>query len=123
MFFIKIKLKGYLKNINQNTTEIIDVNAIKNKNTINYKINDILHKITIKNNKLFLSRNNNEYSYELIFELNKETNTEYYIKELNTSIDIRIKTTKLLIKDNKIEINYTVIDSDEKYLYLIEMSD
>lgn len=123
MFFIKIKLKGYLKNINENKTEIIDTTAIKKNNIISYKIDNILHKITILNNKIVLTRSNEQFSHQLIFEPTKEYITEYYIKELNTSINIKIKTNNLIIENNRIIINYRIIDSEEEYLYLIEMSD
>ena len=59
----------------------------------------------------------------MIFEPTKEYITEYYIKELNTSINIKIKTNNLIIENNRIIINYRIIDSEEEYLYLIEMSD
>lgn len=123
MYFIKIKLKGYLKNINENTVENIDTTAIKNHNIITYNNNDTIHKINILDNKIILSRNNEKFSNELVFELLKDYDTEYYIKELNTSINIKIKTTYLLIENNKIEIHYNVLDSNDEYLYFIEMSD
>lgn len=123
MFFIKIKLKGYLKNINEKKTEIIDTTAIKKNNIISYKIDNILHKITILNNKIVLTRSNEQFSHQLSFEPTKEYITEYYIKELNTSINIKIKTNNLIIENNRIIINYRIIDSEEEYLYLIEMSD
>lgn len=123
MYFIKIKLKGYLKNINENTVENIDTIAIKNQNTITYNIDSTIHKIKIFENKILLSRNNKQFSYELTFELSKENITEYYIKDLSTSFDIKVQTTYLLIENKKIEIHYRILDSNEEYLYLIEMSD
>ncbi len=123
MFYIKIKLKGYLKNINENKTEIMDTKGIKDDNIITYQIDNTKNKLTVLKNKIKLSRNNEEFSYELVFEKNKEYITEYYIKKLNTSINIKIITDNLIINDNKIEINYKIIDSQEEYLYLIEMSD
>lgn len=123
MYFIKIKLKGYLKNINLNKVENIDTIAIKNQNTITYNIDSTIHKIKIFENKILLSRNNKQFSYELTFELSKENITEYYIKELSTSFDIKVQTTYLLIENKKIEIHYRILDSNEEYLYLIEMSD
>ena len=122
MFCIKIKLKGYLKNVNENKTEIIDTSAIKRNNTICYTKDNTKHNIIIENDKIVLSRNNEEYSYELIFQKNKEYISEYYIKKLNTSINIRIITNNLIVDDNKIEIKYKIIDSEEEYIYFIEMN-
>ena len=59
----------------------------------------------------------------IIFDINKVTKTEYYLKEYNTSIDIQIKTNKINIKEEIIEINYTIIDTNENYLYVLEMSE
>ena len=123
MFFIKTKIKGYLKNITENKAENIDTTAIKNKNNITYIMNDTVHRIAIKDNIVRLSRNNDEFSNELIFELNKEHSTEYFIKELKTNVDFKIKTSHVNISNTKIEIKYQIIDSNEEYEYLIEMSD
>ena len=123
VFFIKIKVKGYLQNVTENTKETIDTFGIKNKDTISYILNDTKHKITISNNKILLIRDNQEFLHKIEFELNKEKETEYYIKELSTSIYLFIQTTYLSINENLIEIHYKVIDSQEEYIYLIEMSD
>ena len=123
VFFIKIKIKGSLKNITENKEEIIDTTAIKKESIINYKIDNTVYKIKCDNNKVILSRNNEKYSNEIIFDSQKEYNSEYYIKDLNTSINIKIKTNYLKIEKDRIEIKYQVLDSNEEYLYLIEMSE
>lgn len=123
VFFIKVKIKGYLKNITDNTIDTIDVNGLKNDKCIKYNIDNTNHIITIKDNKIVLLRDNENYSHRLTFETNKETNTEYYIKEYESTLLIPIKTTKLNILKNKIEIEYTICDNDNKYSYVIEMSE
>ena len=59
----------------------------------------------------------------MYFETNKKTSTEYTLKEKNISIPIDIKTTNIKITATKINIQYTVIDSNENYEYNIEMSE
>lgn len=59
----------------------------------------------------------------IIFDLNKITKNEYYLKEYNTSIDISVKTTKIKTNEEIIEIYYTIIDTNEKFLYVLEMSE
>ena len=59
----------------------------------------------------------------IVFKPNKTTKTEYYLKEYNTSIDIQIKTNKININEEIIEIDYTIIDTNENYLYILEMSE
>lgn len=123
VFSIKIKIKGYLKNITENTTENIDTYAIKNKNKISYINNNTKYNISITKEKIILKRESDEFIHGMIFLPEKETETEYYIKQLNASLNIKILTTKIEQDDHKIQINYKNIDTDNKYIYLIEMSD
>ena len=70
-----------------------------------------------------LARESKEFSNMIIFNLNKITKNEYYLKEYNTSIDIQVKTTKININEEIIEIYYTIIDTNEEFLYVLEMSE
>ena len=123
VFFIKIKVKGYLENIEEKNKISFNTFAIKNKNTITYINDETKITINVQNNKLIMTRDNQEFSHQSIFELNKEYETEYYIKELNSSIFIPIRTTNIKITDNIIEIHYTNISSNEEFIYVIEMSE
>ena len=121
VFSIRIRIKGYLENITENTKEIIDVIGIKNKETIKYLNNDTSYKIIINNHKITMIRENKNFIHKFIFEEEKEHETNYYIKEYNTELNINIITNNLNVSENKIEITYKIIDSNEKYKYLIEM--
>ena len=57
------------------------------------------------------------------FQLNKETNNEYYIKDKNLSAYINKITNEINIYENEIIIKYKVLDSDTEYIYKIEVSD
>lgn len=59
----------------------------------------------------------------MIFQLNKKTNISYYIKDNNLYLDIEMKTLTINITNNIIEIEYIILDSNNKYKYYIEMSD
>lgn len=120
---IKIKVKGYLKNITENTQEIIDTKAIKNSNVINYIIDNTKYKIKIEKDKIILTRNNNEFSNTMIFKLNKKTISEYYIIEANAPLEFNITTINLTIKENLINITYHIEETDNMYIYKLEMSD
>ena len=117
---IKLKIKGYLKNITEKTEEKIDTVAIKNNNAISYIINDTKHRLLVENNKITLLRENNEFSHGMVFE--NQTPSEYYLKELNSSLEFNILTTSLLISDNKISITYVIQESESVYNYVLEMS-
>ena len=122
MFNIKIKVKGYLRNLTENTEELFNTEAIKNSNVISYIVNKIKYKIII-DNKITLLRENNEFLHGMIFESNKKQRSEYYLKELNSSLEFKLETIKLIIEDNKIDITYKIIESESIYNYVLEMSD
>ena len=118
---IRIKVKGYIKNITENTKEIIDTYAIKNKNKINYINEETTYKIETKENKIIIIRDNQKFSHKLIFDIDNVTKSEYYIKELNTSIDVMIKTIKIHQTDKQIKIEYEIIDNKDKYIYVLDL--
>ena len=118
---IKIQIKGHLKSLNNNGTTIIDTKGIKNKNKISYIQNEISHKLTLENNKIYLIRENKEFKNIFEFELNKKNKCYYLLKENNIEIDINIETQKIENNNNKIIIIYKVLDSNEIYEYKIEM--
>ena len=56
MFFIKIKVKGHLKNLTDNTEELIETDAIKKANVISYIDNKTKYKILVDSTKITLIR-------------------------------------------------------------------
>ena len=101
--------------------EEIDTFAIKNKNKITYIIDNTSYKLEINGKKIVMIRDNQEFTHKFVFDIDNITKSEYYIKELNTNIDVLIKTTKLRYTDKKIEIAYEIIDSENKYIYILDM--
>ena len=123
MFFIKIKVKGYLKNLTENTKELINTKGLNYSNVISYIIDNTKYKIILDNNKITLLRENNEFSHGMIFEENRQHHSEYYLKESNYSLEFTILTTKLILEKNKINITYKILESENIYNYVLEMSD
>ncbi len=121
VFYIKIRIKNTLKNYNEKTENLIETFAIKNKNKISYYNNNTTYKLLLSEKKIILIRETNEFIHKFVFELDNITKSEYYIKELNTNIDILIKTTNLNISENRIEINYEIIDNNNQYSYVLDM--
>lgn len=120
---IKIRIKGFLKDIDEGTITNIDTFGIKNKNKITYKEETVTNTILQEEDKLILIRENDEFKNILIFDLNKETISEYLLKENDLTIELNIKTNLVEIDNNYIKVRYLVIDSDNVYEYNIEMSD
>ena len=123
MLFIKIKVKGYLKNLTENEEELIDTKAIKKDNIINYIKDNTNHKIIIDNKKITLIRENKEFSHTIIFKNHSITKSEYYLKDSLYSLEFNIETTNFNINNNKISITYKVLESESIYNYVLEMSD
>lgn len=121
VFFIKVKVKATIKNITDKTEEKIDTFGTKNKNKITYHNGDTKIKLEIHKDNLILVRENKNFIHTFDFKINKETNSEYYIKEYNTSIDINVLTTKLVISDNRIILAYIIKDSSDEYNYILDM--
>ena len=123
MNYIKIRISGYLKNINDNNKTIINTFGIKQKKIISFMNDNIKHKIILADDLITLIRENEEFVNIIRFAKNKELLSEYTLKENNFTIDLSIKTLDVKISDNFILIKYVVIESDETYEYKIELSD
>ena len=121
VFYIKVRIKNTLKNYNEKKEDLIETFAIKNKEKISYHDDNTIYKLLISNKKTLLIRETEEFIHKFVFDLDNITKSEYYIKELNTSIDISIKTTKLNISENRIEIDYEIIDNNNQYSYILDM--
>jgi len=120
---IKIRVKGYLKDIDEGKITNIDCLGIKNKDKISYLEDKVTNIIKQEDDVIYLIRESDEFKNILKFKINTETVSEYLLKENNFTIELNIKTTNIEKNDNSIKISYIVIDSDNEYEYYIEMSD
>ena len=59
----------------------------------------------------------------MMLQENTTNSSEYYLKESNYSLEFNILTIKLLLDSNKIDITYKIIESENIYNYVLEMSD
>lgn len=120
---MKLSLKSTLYNVEENSELSFNTICLKNKNKITFKNNEDNYTLITKSNKIILNRKNENFESTMYFELNKEIPSTYTLLENNITIDINIKTTNLKIEKNNINIEYTVIDSGDLYIYNIEMSE
>lgn len=123
VFFIKIKIKGYIKNETENTIEKYETFGIKSKDKITYIKDNTKYKIEIKEDKVSLIRETEEFIHSMIFIPKITTDTIYYIKEYKSEIPIKIHTKYIKKVNNNIQIAYKTIDNEIEYVYNIEMSD
>ena len=118
-----MRVNGYLENITENTKIPITSKGIKDKHKLTYHEKDTKNILKINSNQVILIRENEEFKNILIFTLDKNTVSSYLVKENNIELELNIKTTELTIKDNHINVVYTVIESNCEYEYNIEVSD
>lgn len=120
---IKVKIKGYLLNKNDNIKEEINTTSIKENQIYKYINNNTKYILDLTNpNRITMIRENDEMLHKMIFSSESE-NTEYYIKEIRQSMNITIEDTKIQLQDNKIEINYKIKETDNEYTYIMEMGE
>ena len=105
----KIRLKEIFKSDDDNID--IDIMGIINKNKIIYKENDIKVTIVVLSNKILMNREHSNYEIDFVFEEGVTTKATYKLKEYNKEFTIDIKTTKLVIKEDLIDINYRLGNS------------
>ena len=122
MVFIKIRVKGYLKNITDNEILEIDVKAIINKNKITFSSVNVKSIIKINDNDIMLIREGNDFINTFVFNKDKSS-CNYYLKDNNYDVDIDINTISMDICDDSICIKYLIVDSNSEYEYKLEMSD
>lgn len=124
VIFIRILIKGYLKNISENEIVNFECKGIKNKNKITYVDNDVRFNIKINDDNVMLIRNGADFINTFIFDKNKKNSiSNYLIKENNCDVDIDIDVIDLKIDDDIIYIKYLISETNCIYEYKLEMSD
>ena len=118
--YIKIKIKGYLKNDETNTS--IDTTGILSDNTITYQSDNIKTKIIINKDTLTMIREDDKMKHIMLFNKNKKEKSEYFIKEMNYSLEFNIITKEIQIDKKRIHILYNIIETNSLSEYNIEMS-
>lgn len=124
VIFIRILIKGYLKNISENEIVNFECKGIKNKNKVTYVDNDVRFNIKINDDNVILIRDGADFINTFIFDKNKKNSiSNYFIKENNCDVDIDIDVIDLKIDDGIIYIKYLISETNCIYEYKLEMRD
>lgn len=124
VIFIRILIKGYLKNISENEIVNFECKGIKNKNKVTYVDNDVRFNIKINDDNVILIRDGADFINTFIFDKNKKNSiSNYLIKENNCDVDIDIDVIDLKIDDGIIYIKYLISETNCIYEYKLEMRD
>lgn len=123
MIFIRVLIKGYLKNISENEITNFEYRGIRNKNKITYVDDDsVKFSIKIGDNEIIVIRDGNGFINTFVFNVNR-SNCNYFVKDNNYDVDIGVDTIYMEVSDNIIYIKYLIVDSGCVYEYKLEMSD
>lgn len=90
-----------------------DIKAIIKDNIITYNYGGISVCVTIKDNMVILTRENDEMKITLKFEKNKKATSYYEIKELKLNIELTVDTKDLVIKDKMLSVKYDLYLNNE----------
>lgn len=124
VIFIRVLIKGYLKNISENEIVNFECKGIKNKNKVTYVDNDVRFNIKINDDNVMLIRDGADFINTFIFDKNKKNSiSNYLIKENNCDVDIDIDVIDLKIDDDIIYIKYLISETNCIYEYKFEMRD
>jgi len=122
VIFIRILIKGYLKNITDNEMFEFEEKGIKNKNKITFSNDGVKTTIKIDGDKILMIREGNDFINSFVFNI-KNSKCNYLIKENNYDVDINITTINMDVNENNIYVKYVIVDSNSEYEYKLEMSE
>lgn len=110
----KIDVRVILKGIEDNLD--LTLKAIKTKNKINYNENNIKVTIIFTYNEIHMKRVCNEYEINLKFKEKEKTISNYKLFGVNKTFDLETYTSKLLINDDKIVVDYNLEGNDFSFV-------
>lgn len=119
---IRVKVKGFLKNITEEDNLFFNEKGISNKNKISFIFDDTKYNIKHSNNEVIMVREGKDFINTFIFN-NNGGSTSYTLKDNNYTIDMNIKVVDLHVDDSVIYIKYFISDTNCEYEYKIEVSD
>ena len=119
---IRVKIKGYLRNITENDILNFNEKGIINKNKISFINNNIKYNIKFSNNEVIMIRDGKDFYNTFVFN-KKNSKSTYMIKDNNCVVEMILKTKDLFVNEKNILIRYLICDTDCEYEYKIEMSE
>ena len=112
----KVNIKYVVKNINSKEVRSKELKAIKTKNKITYKEEEMNVSIELSD---IIKITRKDMHKEIILEYKEKENTIGLYKIYNNAYKLNIYTNKLEIKDNYIEIDYIIEDDNINFkLYI-----
>lgn len=118
----KIKINGYFKNDDMNTVVNYDCYGEKGENNITFQNDNDTITITRYDEVITFKRENEEIIMNYEFSLDKNTiNNSYKLKKENLEVKFEIKTLQIITNNNKIYIEFNLIEMDGNCNYQINI--
>ena len=118
---IRVKIKGFLKNITENDILIFEEKGIYNKSKISFIKDDIKYNIKLLDSEIIMIREGKEYTNSFKFNKKKASST-YTLKDNNYTIEMDIDIKEIII-DNGFYVRYVICDTSCLYEFKLEMSE
>ena len=106
---IRIKVKGYLRNITDNEIFEFEERGIK-------------YSIKCNDNEIMMIRDGNDFVNTFIFNTNS-SKSNYLLKENGYDMDMEVNVSNMESNDKLIYIEYEIVSTSCKYEFKIEMSE
>ena len=120
----KIKIKTSLNTINEMSANIQnEIVGEFNDNEIMYNEGDIKVFINIYDDKISMSRINDDYIIKMDFVNGSITEGTYDIKDVNAKFNLAVETNELIIEDKKIFVNYHLnLNNEDMGVFKFELT-
>lgn len=108
---------------NQEKSLLTDKIGLIKDNLIHYHDDDVYVLVKILKGKVLLTRENNEFKISLNFDKSKASVTEYVIKNLGKTLELKTITKELIIKDNYVHVSYDLFINgsfSDSFIYELE---
>lgn len=120
----KIRIKTSLNTINEMSANIQNeiVGELK-ENEIMYNEGEIKVFINLYDEKISMSRINDDYVIKMDFVKNSITEGTYDIKDVNAKFNLAVETNELIIEDKKIFVDYHLnLNNEDMGVFKFELT-
>ena len=90
-----------------------DIECNYSNNKYSFKIEEDIFNIAVENKKVLFIKENNNSILKLELIGNKKTEGTYYIKKLDSIIDVKVESINQILSNEKIEVTYKLWLQDE----------
>ena len=120
----KIKIKTSLNTINEMSANIKnEIVGEFNDNEIMYNEGDIKVFINIYDDKLSMSRINDDYVIKMDFVKEIITEGTYDIKDVNAKFNLAVETNELVIEEKRLFVNYHLnLNNEDMGIFKFELT-